>query len=114
MSDNTSFTMSSVLSGKWFGIIRGTNLGAVFAEFVDIGERILGTVHINDRTYGASVYVVADVTINPDQIRLVLVPNTPTQLLEHGAITVLAHIDDMMGLSGAGLEPTPGNMDSVY
>src|SRR5213079_3731706 len=28
--------------------------------------------------------------------------------------TCLHRLDDMMGLSGAGLGPTPGNMNSVY
>ena len=92
--------MSSVLSGKWFGIIQGTNLGAVFAEFMEMGTRIVGTVHINDRTYGAMVYVVADANIDSDQIRLVLVPNPANEILEVGAVTVLAHMVTQTELVG--------------
>ena len=93
--------MSSVLSGKWFGIIQGTNLvGAVFAEFVEMRDRIVGTGHINDRTYGAMVYVVADANIDSDQIRLVLVPNPANEILEVGAVTVLAHMVTQTELVG--------------
>jgi len=84
--------MSSDLSGKWVGIIQGTNLGGVFAEFLEMGDRIVGTVHFNDRTYGATVYGVADANIDSDQIRLVLVPNPANEMLEVGAVTVLAHM----------------------
>jgi hypothetical protein len=93
-------TMSSVLSGKWVGTIKGTNVGAVFAEFAETGDRILGVVLISDPAYGVGVYVVADGDVNSNHIRLVLMPNTDTQMAGHGVVTVLAHMVSPTAFAG--------------
>jgi hypothetical protein len=93
--------MNTHLPGKWVGTIQGTNKGAVFAEFAETENRILGAVHINDPTYGVGVYVVADAEVNPYHIRMVLMPNAHTQMLGHGIVTVLAHMVSPTELAGA-------------
>jgi hypothetical protein len=84
--------MASLLSGKWFGTIQGTNIGAVFAEFAHSNERISGVVHINDTVHGTGIYAVTEAQVSPDNMRLVLTPNQLTQMAGHGIVTVLAHM----------------------
>ena len=79
-------------SGKWSGTIRGTNNGAVFAEFQLVDERVSGVVQINDLVYGVGVYSVQGRPIESDEIRLELTPDKKTRAARHGVVTAIGHL----------------------